>query len=245
MTSHATAPYLTAAAAMRERITAGAWPPGTRLPARATLALELLGRPGGENIIRRAQELLTEEGLLEARTGSGTYVREPDTRTLICSPVTGVMPQGLRGTWTADPGSVAGVAAPHDVAVRLQIAVGAPCVRTDYTVHGTSGSAVMAVTSWEPVAVTAGTPVMLPTQGPLAGHSVSDRMRHIGLVVDRVTETLHPAQLTPDQAKRVTARVGAPALLITRVHHASDRPVETADMIVPGAHCTLAYEHRL
>lgn len=60
-------PYLRVAELLRERITSGVWAPGQRLPARSVLARDLLGTNGGENIVRRAQELLIEEGVLEGR----------------------------------------------------------------------------------------------------------------------------------------------------------------------------------
>ncbi len=65
---------------LRTRIAAGEWPPGTRLPSRAALATEL---GVGGHLVQRAQESLIHEGLLEGRTGSGTYAAHPRPRLLL------------------------------------------------------------------------------------------------------------------------------------------------------------------
>ncbi|MDF9805316.1 DNA-binding GntR family transcriptional regulator [Streptomyces sp. HB372] len=50
------------------------WGPGDRLPSCAQICQECIV---GENVVRRAQELLISQGGLEGRAGSGTYVAEP------------------------------------------------------------------------------------------------------------------------------------------------------------------------
>ncbi len=65
--------YAALAAAMRERIVAGEWPPGSAIPAEQTLAAEhgvALGT------MRRALDLLAEHGLVERIHGRGTFVRQ-------------------------------------------------------------------------------------------------------------------------------------------------------------------------
>lgn len=65
--------YAALAAAMRARIVAGEWPPGSAIPAEQTLAAEhgvALGT------MRRALDLLAEQGLLERLHGRGTFVRQ-------------------------------------------------------------------------------------------------------------------------------------------------------------------------
>jgi DNA-binding FadR family transcriptional regulator len=56
---------------LRERITAGEWPVGTRIPPEPALAA-LLGV--GRNTVREAVQSLVHAGLLARRQGSGTYV---------------------------------------------------------------------------------------------------------------------------------------------------------------------------
>ena len=65
--------YAALAGAMRARIVAGEWPPGSAIPAEQTLAAEhgvALGT------MRRALELLSEQGLVERVHGRGTFVRQ-------------------------------------------------------------------------------------------------------------------------------------------------------------------------
>ena len=65
--------YAALAVAMRARIVAGEWPPGSAIPAEQTLAAEhgvALGT------MRRALDLLAEQGLVERVQGRGTFVRQ-------------------------------------------------------------------------------------------------------------------------------------------------------------------------
>jgi GntR family transcriptional regulator len=70
-------PYLRIADELRRRIAEHVWEPGDRLPSRAQIGQEY---GVGENVVRRAQELLISQGVLEGRAGSGTYVAEPRQR---------------------------------------------------------------------------------------------------------------------------------------------------------------------
>jgi DNA-binding FadR family transcriptional regulator len=60
-----------AAAQLREQVTGGAWPVGTRLPGEVALAEEL---GVGRSTVREAIRALAGEGLLQPRQGSGVYV---------------------------------------------------------------------------------------------------------------------------------------------------------------------------
>ncbi|MFH8837325.1 GntR family transcriptional regulator, partial [Streptomyces sp. NPDC017868] len=61
-------PYLHIADVLRQRIADQEWTPGDRLPSRAQSAQEC---GVGEAVIRRAQETLIAQGVLEGRAGSG------------------------------------------------------------------------------------------------------------------------------------------------------------------------------
>ncbi|MCX2865668.1 GntR family transcriptional regulator [Paucibacter sp. PLA-PC-4] len=64
--------YGALAAALRSRIVAGEWPPGSALPAEQTLA----GQHGvALGTMRQALALLVEQGLIERIHGRGTFVR--------------------------------------------------------------------------------------------------------------------------------------------------------------------------
>lgn len=65
--------YAALANALRVRVVAGEWPPGSALPAENLLASEHQVALG---TMRRALELLVEEGLIERIHGKGTFVRQ-------------------------------------------------------------------------------------------------------------------------------------------------------------------------
>ncbi|MFI5987321.1 GntR family transcriptional regulator [Streptomyces sp. NPDC051555] len=240
------APYLVVAAAFRTLITSGEWAVDFRLPSRAVLG-EQYGV--GENVIRRAQELLITEGLLEGRPGAGTYVRAPQERLhMLRCPAPGypsapLAPAGI-STWDAQ--STAKLPAPADIAARLQIRPGQHCVRTEYEFLDAARRPVMSSTSWEPMSITGKSAVVLPDGGPFAGRSVVDRMAHLGIAVVRATERTQPIQTDRDQAQQLGVPVGSLATWIERTYYDSDdRPVETADLVIPADRWTVDYDLNL
>jgi GntR family transcriptional regulator len=247
--SASAAPYLQVAAAMRGRIADGTWPIGHRLPSRTVLGKEF--GSVGENVVRRAQELLIAQGLLEGRAGSGTYVRAPRQRRRLLrswsndqhasSPFrTEMAALGMVADWEAN--SAAKTPAPASIATRLGIAEGDLCVRTDYEFLA-DGQPVMLSTSWEPMAVTRGTVVVLPEGGPLAGAGVVARMAHIGATVTRAVEVPRPVRINKNQGELLGLATGTLATHIERTYYDdAGSPVETADIIVPDEGWEIAYE---
>lgn len=63
---------------LREQVTSGEWPVGTRIPTEPQL-VEALGV--GRNTVREAVRALVHAGVLECRQGSGTYVISADEMT--------------------------------------------------------------------------------------------------------------------------------------------------------------------
>ena len=68
-----TLPYATVKASLRERIARGGWQPGTRLPSERELVQEF---GCARMTVHRALRELEEEGLIERRQGSGSFVAE-------------------------------------------------------------------------------------------------------------------------------------------------------------------------
>ncbi|MDX3074637.1 GntR family transcriptional regulator [Streptomyces sp. MI02-7b] len=242
------ASHMPIADALRARIKASEWQVGDKLPSRAHLAAEYDVNP---MTIQRAVERLIIEGLLEGRAGSGTYVRTPRERLRMVrsrhrerrggSPFRADMAeQGRRGTWESH--SQARVPAPDGIAVRLGIAPGDPTVRTDYEFLA-DGMPVQLSTSWEPMAITDGTPIVLPEMGPLAGMGVVERMRSIGVVIDTAVEVPRPGRATQEEANLLGISVGDLLTHIERTYYDTDgRSVETADITVPDVRWEIAYE---
>ncbi|MFG2979467.1 GntR family transcriptional regulator [Streptomyces sp. NPDC048331] len=237
------APYLGVAETFRRLIAEGEWPVGSRLPSR-----DFLGETYqvGENVIRRAQELLITEGLLEGRPGAGTYVRAPKERLrMLRCPAPGhpsapLAPVGI-STWDAQ--STAKVPAPDAIAARLGIQPGEHCVRTAYEFLDEDQRPAMSSVSWEPMSITGKSAVVLPDGGPFAGRSVVERMAHLGIVVVRAVERTRPIQADRDQAQQLGVAAGSLVTLIERTYFDSDdRPVETADLVIPADRWNIDYD---
>ncbi|MCD0453252.1 GntR family transcriptional regulator [Actinocorallia sp. API 0066] len=229
---------------LRTRIIGGELAPGARLPSRR----ELGERYGvADKTAVEAVRLLVAERLVEARPGSGTYVRErPQLRRLTRSwyreardgsPFRADMAAQQRsGGWRSSSETTS---APPAIAARLMIEPGAPVMRTRY-VFTADDEPVMLSTSWEPLEITSGTPVVLPEDGPYAGRGVVERMRVIGVPISTATEivTARPALTT--EAAELDIPTGSIVMTIQRTY-TGDQPVETADIIIPVDRYELAY----
>ncbi|OEV10915.1 GntR family transcriptional regulator [Streptomyces nanshensis] len=245
------AQYLRVAAALRRQLKTGKWTEGQQLPARSALAKE---HRVSRQVMEQAMELLMAEGLLEGRAGVGTFVRAPRERQRMVrsahrenfsgSPFRGEMAaRGRAGSWESD--SKARVAAPAEIAARLAVEAGAPCVCTTYE-YLADGKPVQLSTSWEPVAITDGSPVLLPEMGPYAGAGVVARMRAIGVTVQTVQEVPRPGRATRAESNLLGVPLGDAVLRIERTYFTSEGvPVETADIVVPDARWEVAYTWRL
>ncbi|RDG33227.1 GntR family transcriptional regulator [Streptomyces corynorhini] len=144
--------------------------------------------------------------------------------------------RSVRGT----PRSTTGEA-PPDIALRLAVPAAEPVIRSEYMITR-DGRPAMFCVSWEPLTVTGGTPVSLPGAGPMAGSSVVARMSYIGFRITRSTETVTARTATREEADALDLTPGAPVAAIERTYYAGDRPLETADLVVPGERFRLAYE---
>jgi GntR family transcriptional regulator len=134
------------------------------------------------------------------------------------------------------------VPAPADIAARLGIAEGELCFRTTYEFLA-DGRPVQLSASWEPYDLTAGTLVVLPEGGPHAGAGVVNRMAAIGVTVSRAVEQPEPRQATAEEASLLGIQKAALVTHIRRTYYSDQgRPVETADIVVPAAHCEIVYE---
>jgi len=250
--------YLRVLDDLRHRISSGLLEPGARVPSRNAI----IARYGvGETAAKHALAVLAAEGLIEARPGSGSYVRHaPVTRYLEHgrlghpgSPfgLAGPVPVGTVPAGTVPAGDEAGarpareheagrVAPPPAVARRLGLRPGSLTMRTRY-VHCAGGTAVQLALSWEPVSLTAGTPVAVPEEGPLAGRGVIERMKAIGIIVDQVTEDISVRPALRAEAAVLGLAPGAPVLLVERSHLSGGRAVETADIVVAADGHRLRY----
>ncbi len=251
--------YLRVLEDLRSRIHSGLLAPGARVPSRNAI---ITNYGVGETAAKHALAVLISEGLIEARPGSGCYVRRAPTAvflehdrpqfpgspfgvdeavvaghngTQLDAALTNGVPRTL--TWEHQTEQVP--AAPA-VAARLGLPAAATVVMTRYLMRA-DGDPVQLAVSGEPAELTAGTPVALPEQGPLAGRGVVERMRAIGIEVDEVAEeiSVRPALLAEATALAVPA--GAAMLVVERVHYCGSRAVEAAEVLVPADKFRLRY----
>ncbi|SEN54407.1 GntR family transcriptional regulator [Actinacidiphila rubida] len=237
--------YLRVAEDLRRKILDGTLPPHARLPSQARIRTEY---GVSDTVALEARKVLMAEGFVEGRSGSGTYVRErPRPRRIVRSgyrpsgpPTTYRQEQadeGSKGSWESR--SVQDIAGP-DIAERLAIVPGERVMRTQY-VFRTEGEPSMLTTSWEPLALTSRTPVLLPEEGPVAGQGVVPRMAAIDVLVDHMAEEVGAR---PGLAEETAALGGVPGHIvieIRRTYFASGRPVETADVVIPAERYRAVY----
>lgn len=236
--------YLRVLDDLRSKISSGSLEPGARVPSRNAI---ITNYGVGETAAKHALAVLLAEGLIEARPGSGSYVRK--------APAFGI----LEHDRPQFPGSPFGVAqipavtrrlgwehqteqvtAPPRIASRLRLAAGELATMTRYLLRS-DGEPVQLAISYEPAQLTAGTVVALPEQGPLAGRGVIERMRFIGVAVDEVTEEVSVRPSSRDEATALAMPPGGMVLVIDRVHHQAGQAVECTEIVVPADRFRLRY----
>lgn len=235
--------YLRVLEDLRARISEGVLEPGARVPSRNAI----IARYGvGETAAKHALQVLAAEGLIEARAGSGSYVRR--------APVTRLMDHD-RVHYPGSPfglGEPAGrlsleyqaeqVPPPPDIARRLGLLPPGsdPVMRTRYLLSA-DGAAIQLATSYEPVRITGGTAIAVPEQGTFAGRGVIERMKAIGIRVDEVTEEISVRPSLRSEATVLAISPGAPVLLVQRTHLAGGTAVEAGDIVLAAESFRLRY----
>lgn len=238
--------YLRVADDLRQQIRNGSLPPHTRLPSQASIRAAY---GVSDTVALEARKVLMAEGLVEGRSGSGTYVRErPVPRRLSrsgyrtlgdCTPFRQEQSdERVRGTWE---GHSERQEAAREVAERLDLDPGAPVMCTRYVFRTGSSAPVMLSTSWEPLRLTGRTPVMLPEEGPLGGRGVVERMAAIDVLVDNVAEEVGARPALASEARVLGGLPGHSVLVITRTYQAGGLPVETADVVLSADRYRVAY----
>lgn len=225
--------YLWLAEQLREPILNGEITPGTRLPSRTRLARSYRV---SEQISRTALRLLVTEGLVEARPGSGYFVRTvPETFRLSRTDATSG--SGL-GQLSRERVSTEQERCTAPLSTRLRLRDGDPVYRT--TSRGLSSDRPVTLhRSWEPAILTAGT---LRTPFDATETGTLERLGAAGFPVDRVVEEVGVRALRDSEAALLDSAPGVPVLVVERTHYCGDRPVETSDLIGSVEQCRLLYK---
>jgi len=248
--------YLRVLEDLRMRIREGVLEPGARVPSRNAI---ITNYGVGETAAKHALQVLATEGLIEARAGSGSYVRKtPPARHLehdrlhfpgspfgideSDSPADGMLVSDRSAaryvTWEHHTEHVA---PPATVARRLRAVAAAALVTATRYLMSADGQPVQVATSYEPTGLTEGTAVALPEHGPYAGRGVIERMRFIGIEVDQVLEELSVRTCLLAEAAALAIPAGSAVIAVERTHLSGGQPVETADIVVPAERYRLRY----
>ena len=193
--------------------------------------------------VRNAVAILKAEGLVEGRRGAGVYVRQ--VRRLVrhahsrdMRSTTGptspfardAARAGHRGAWRHTSG-----AATAD----LDIEPDDPVMRTQYLFLA-DDEPIQLSTSYEPLALTGGTPVEWPEDGPTVG--VVARFDVIGVHIDECEERVRDRPATPDEIDELKLPPRrAHVQTVERTYLAQGRPVETADIVLPAGRYEIVY----
>jgi len=231
--------YLRIHADLHDRITSGRWTVGSSLPAQRELAEEF-----GVSImtLRQALQLLTDDGLIEARHGNGTYVAaryaydighlrsfasdlaaqgaQISTRILVAETVT---PPDQVDARLGGPGRAL-------LLRRLRLVGGRPIiVQTSYLPVPLPGAADPR--DLEPGAAQPGALDL----GDLGHRGLYTVLAERGMAVARASETISPAVLGPLDARDLGRPEASPALLSHRISFtAAGVPVVDDHAVLPG-----------
>ncbi|MET7303606.1 GntR family transcriptional regulator [Embleya sp. NPDC005575] len=237
--------YVVIAEKIRDMIESGTLSKGTKLPSERELCEEY----GVSGITARAAvDVLKNEGLVESRRGSGTYVRRETPLVRIAperyfrphAQPTYVREAERAGKSLEVEHHTTEATASADVADRLGIAEGDPVSETRYAIR-MGGVLVSTSYAWEPLAITRGTAIESPHEGEFAGKGIVPRFDAIGIAVDEVEEVPVPRMPTPTEVRQFGIPSGVPVVHIRQTFRASGLPVETANILFAGDRYELHY----
>ncbi|GHH58909.1 GntR family transcriptional regulator [Lentzea cavernae] len=231
---------------LRRQIDSGELPPGSKVPGEN----DLTSQYGVEQpTARRALDVLKNEGLIVAKRGSGTFVRE-------FKPIRRVSPDRLqagtswgsgRPIWTADVGT-----RPRTEGVTVDVELPAAQVAEVLNLDGGShvvvrrrtyvvdDKPVQLATSYYSEALVAGSAITQINTGDGGAYA---RLKELGYEPVRFREELRVRM--PRDAERETLDLaqGTPVILIVRTAYtADDQPVEVNEMVLDSAAYVLEYK---
>ena len=228
---------------LREAILSGALPAGARVPS----IRKLVAQGAGRGVAETALERLRAEGLIEARHGSGSYVRgfERIRRT---SPKRLSKEQWGSGkaVQDADTGSrlrvvdvrVGDVVPPPDVADALGVGRDVEVLRR-WRRFEVDGRSVQIAVSYLPTELTRGTRIEHTDTGP---GGTPARLAELGYAPTRFSERLIARAAFPEEVAELRTRRSATVIEITRLMFAGQRCVEVTRMVLDAEAYELVYE---
>lgn len=237
--------YRAIADVLREHIDSGSLPPGSKVPSEN----ELMSTHGVEQpTARRALEVLKNEGLIIARRGSGTFVREfrPYRRRSPARLAESGWGAG-QSIWKTDNAErqsrvdqieVTSEAPPDRVVRVLELAENEEVVvrRRRYLVDDVP---VQLATSYYPARLAKGTPIEKEDTGP---GGVYARLADLGHKPVRFREELRSRMPRDTEARRLELAQGTPVILVVRTAFTgAEQAVEVNEMTLDASSYILEY----
>jgi GntR family transcriptional regulator len=233
---------------LRASIVSGELEAGAKVPSEQAL-IDRYGVARGT--IRDAVEVLRSEGLVRTEHGRGSFVRDrPPVRRLAHDRFARRHRERGKAAYLAEleaDGRVAEVEvlevgrvkAPDDVAVWLQLSMGADVVirRRRYLADGEPMELASSYLPWE---LAEGTPITEPNTGP---GGVYARLEEGGHRLKRFSEEVTARMPSVDEIRALRLQPGVPVIRLVRVAYDTDeRPVEACDTVMAADRYVLSYE---
>jgi GntR family transcriptional regulator len=233
---------------LRAAIQAGELAPGARMPSEQ----ELIDAHGvARGTVRDAMNVLRGEGLVRTEHGRGSFVRDrPPVRRLAHDRFARRHRKRGRAAYLAeleaegrvadvDVLEVARVKAPDDVAVWLQLRLGADVLirRRRYLADGEPMELATSYVPWE---LAEGTEMTQPDTGP---GGIYARLEERGHELKRFSEEVTARMPTVDEIRALRLQPGVPVFRVVRVAYDRDElPVEACDTVMAADRYVLGYE---
>jgi GntR family transcriptional regulator len=244
--------YRLIARRIRDQISAGHLQPGDKLPPQRVLAEE---HEVSEILIRQALDILRNEGIIESRQGSGSFVRErPPVRRISSDRYRGdFAPQTAQPqtSFTRDQGitweqyrldkAFRWIEADERLAGLFGVETGTRVLERRFVFYA-QGAPTQMSRSCLLAADVEGTPVADPKNEPWPGGNVG-QLRTLGIEVDpQILEAVAARMPTPEEAEILKIPTGVPVFAITRRMLSDGRVVEVADpIVIPADRAVLDY----
>ncbi|MEU9411352.1 GntR family transcriptional regulator [Streptomyces sp. NPDC048281] len=248
---------------LRRSIRQGEPKPGARLPSESELA-----RRYGRSVptVQNALRLLSAEGLIDKRHGSGTFVRRPRTRAIRDNgrhqweKDRARMPEATRaetGATERDTGLVIDdlvffaryreLIAPSDLADAFGVPEGTVLLERTYrTRHAAESAPFSLVTSYLVRDLIAANPDLLDEANEPWPGGTQNQLHTVGIEVDRVEERFTARPPTPEEARELDLPAGTSVILLRKTSYdVRERIVDITAVTLPGDRTELLFTTHL
>lgn len=235
------------AADLRDKITAGQYEPGDRLPSER----EMVASYGVSRLtVREALNLLRAEGVVVTEHGRGIFVRPSTTiHRLARARLSRAARAENKGAFLTDAATagftpsasvtISFEPADRRTAEHLAVSPGDEITVRDRALSA-DGAVVQLSVSRLPRTFTRDTTIEQADTGPGGTYA---RLEEAGHPIGSYAEQVGSRMPTPDEASKLQLGPGIPVITVTRVAYRQDGvPVEMNDMVLPADRYQLSYE---